>query len=467
MNKQAGKRSATSQRRSSKKRKAERPSELIGQHYASSQRPTSNDRAAWYAYWQAQGQPWRTEPEVDTNRQAYLADRRAIKPDIMQNIYPFKNIKLNRADVEWLLATHENERGPVDLSDEEQRGRVGLDLRGAILNGEDLHGLPLTRLCAGFNPIDWKIDNWRKASVEQREGAAVYLEGANLFQAHLEEASLWRSHLERANLEDTHLEGAILFRAHLEGANLSSANLAGVNLRSAFFDNVSTLRDVIPNDANHGFMSVADVRWSGVNLALVMWPHVSILGDEHEAKQKQRNGKVKDKATRLAEYEQAVRANRQLATVLREQGLNEEAARFFYRSQVLQRTAFWFQMNENKVALLQRVQLFSSWFFSWFLYLLAGYGYRPLRSIIIYLLVIVSFAAGYYEMTHVLHAQPYPLAWYEALVLSVSSFHGRGFFQPVKSLGDPVAILASVEAVFGLMIEISFIATFTQRYFGK
>jgi hypothetical protein len=52
------------------------------------------------------------------------------------------------------------------------------------------------------------------------------------------------------------------------------------------------------------------------------------------------------------------------------------------------------------------------------------------------------------------------------LILSVSSFHGRGFFQPVQSLGDPVAALAAIEAVVGLVIEISFIATFTQRFFN-
>lgn len=59
-----------------------------------------------------------------------------------------------------------------------------------------------------------------------------------------------------------------------------------------------------------------------------------------------------------------------------------------------------------------------------------------------------------------------PLSWYEALILSVSSFHGRGFFQPLESLGDPIAALAAIEAMIGLLIEISFIATFTQRFFG-
>ena len=55
-----------------------------------------------------------------------------------------------------------------------------------------------------------------------------------------------------------------------------------------------------------------------------------------------------------------------------------------------------------------------------------------------------------------------PLAFRQHL----RSLHGRGFFQPLQSLGDPIAALAAIEAVIGLLIEISFIATFTQRFFG-
>ncbi len=41
------------------------------------------------------------------------------------------------------------------------------------------------------------------------------------------------------------------------------------------------------------------------------------------------------------------------------------------------------------------------------------------------------------------------------------------FVTKVSSTGDPVAILAAIEAIIGLLIEISFIATFTQRFFGS
>lgn len=90
----------------------------------------------WNKYWTKEcNQAWRTGPEISEERQQYLAERRAIEPDIEQGIYPFKDIKLDRADVEWLLATHESDGfvGPINVSDIQQSEREGLDLRGAEL----------------------------------------------------------------------------------------------------------------------------------------------------------------------------------------------------------------------------------------------------------------------------------------------------------------------------------------------
>jgi len=38
--------------------------------------------------------PWRTEPEIDPDRQNFLTACLATQPDIKQNIYPFKGVKL-------------------------------------------------------------------------------------------------------------------------------------------------------------------------------------------------------------------------------------------------------------------------------------------------------------------------------------------------------------------------------------
>ena len=107
----------------------------------------------------------------------------------------------------------------------------------------------------------------------------------------------------------------------------------------------------------------------------------------------------------------------------------------------------------------RRVRVFGSYLFSWFLDILAGYGYRPGRSLFIYLLVIAGFATCYDVFGH--------LSMLEALIFSVTSFHGRGFLPGPFALSSPVTGLAALEAVLGLFIEISFIATFTQRFFGR
>jgi hypothetical protein len=53
---------------------------------------------------------WRTEPEIDESRQQELAARRGVVSSIARGVYPFRGIVLGRADIEWLLATHDGSR---------------------------------------------------------------------------------------------------------------------------------------------------------------------------------------------------------------------------------------------------------------------------------------------------------------------------------------------------------------------
>src|SRR5216683_1553086 len=328
------------------------------------QRPINDDRDAWRDYWRVRGQPWRTEPEISAERQKYLAERQSITPDIEQGIYPFKDIKLSRADVEWLLATHENGKGPIDWSDESQKERQGLDMRGVDLSYVDLSRLPLSRMRGGLpealrtNTTLEQRDaasvhlvkaNLREAHLEMvvlgrahLEGAdlrgaflenaylrVAHLEGADLSRAYLEGADLSRTHLESAYLRGAHLEGAKLTEAHLEGASLRETYLGGkriqvgsdkrsvvlkpADMRGAYFDNATNLEGTRLGDEKHGFISLADARWDSINLAVVDWTQVNMLGDEYQARQLKKvseNERNKDEVLQL--YQTAVRANRQL-----------------------------------------------------------------------------------------------------------------------------------------------------------
>jgi hypothetical protein len=369
-----------------------------------------------------------------------------------------------------------------------------------------------------------------------------------------------------------------------------------------------------------GFVSLADLHWSDANLLTVNWSTVSMLSDEWKAKQqKSQNGEKKDRQTQLREYLAAVRANRQVAVGLQNQGLNEEAAHFAYRAQINQRHVLLLQVMQRieqlpglnwlvfelpiprryleilkfnmalatiapfliiflhisttvlatqfplfisilfytmiilslltipllaiglliykpisrlilmalLLALLYGALLLSGFFlvillleypdlilflvymslffaflvllgisrsqqlvkikeqlqhkyalilpyftvqltfgrfeFSMLLDILAGYGYKPGRTLFWYVFVIFGFATAYYAYGNI-HIFP------DAFVFSLTSFHGRGFFPGLgneTSLHNPLVILAALEAVIGLLIEISFIATFTQRYFGR
>jgi hypothetical protein len=54
-----------------------------------------------------------------------------------------------------------------------------------------------------------------------------------------------------------------------------------------------------------------------------------------------------------------------------------------------------------------------------------------------------------------------------ALIISINSFHGRGFFPAGFLPTLPMEVCAACEAIIGLTIEMSCIATFMQPYFGK
>lgn len=401
--------------------------------------PSSEDRSAWAMYWQILDQPWRTEPEIEGERQVFLAKCLEVIPDVKRGTYPFSGLKVSRADVEWLIA--KSKRGL-----DEQGLHKGLDFRGADLRGVDLHGLFLADMRGGLGDGEWN-----EATLEQREKAIVNLEGANLHNVHLEGAVLRRANLKNTNLEGAHLEGADFYRSHLEGAYLRKAFLAGASLRRTFFDFSTSFEDVLIQDNKHGCALFADAYWNGMHISNVNWAQIYHLGDE-DIVRRRRHRETGRPNRGLQDHLKAVRANRQLATLLQLEGLNEEASRFAYCAHVLQRKVYWYQREIWR------------YLFSLFLGLFTGYGYKPLRAFISYLIVIGLFMVIYHTLGIVYGPH---LKWEESLVVSMTAFHGRGFFPEQFKPGDPQALVAAIEAFAGLIIEVTFIATLTKRLFGN
>ena len=228
------------------------------------QRPTTDDLDAWKMYWKAHGQSWRTEPEIDMKRQEELAQRRTLVPDIKQGIYPFKEVKLSRADVEWLLVTHDKGRGPINWNDESQRDRQGLDLRGADLSKVDLRSLPLARMRSGLTSKELLDANKgkvsRRMSLDNRPAsmAVVCMQKADLSGSELQGAFLMEAQLQKADLIGTQLQGANLSRAQLQKADLTDAQLQKADLAFAQLQSASLW---------HAQLQGAFLRWAQLQKA--------------------------------------------------------------------------------------------------------------------------------------------------------------------------------------------------------
>ena len=378
-------------------------------------------------------QHWQTEPAISPERQQFLRERLQTQSDIQRGVFPFGGIALARADIEWLLVNHEDGRGPVEWHEPADRTREGLDLRGAQLRGVVLNHLPLAKTHFGL-----RGSQYISATSEIIDAAAAHLEGAQLIGASLEEARLAGAFLTEADCSEARLDQASLYVAHIEGTKFTRAHLAGANFRRTIMNEQTNFYHAIFSDEQSGAIAVRDALWRGADVTSIDWSTVKRLGDEDRIYSE-------DKMS-------VVRAYRQVSRLLREQSMTEEADRFALRSLHLNRRVL---RNDRKLG---------AYLGSLGLDLLAGYGYRPGRSFLIYLAVILGFMGLFLLNAQVVAPH---LTWDEALVLSISSFHGRGFFSQNISLGDTYARLAAVEAVIGLIVEISFIATFTNRFFAR
>lgn len=489
------------------------------------------------------------------------------------------------------------------------------------------HGITLSREDI-MNLTEMK-EHWQ-GSAHWVNGQQIVLKGPNLCGANLQGVNLSNLSLEEANLSGTNLQDA-----HLENTNLSRAyvgaegSLSPANFQGAFFDSTTNLTDIILSNEHETEQKrkagpqLVDIHWNGVNMAVADWSTMEMVGDEYQARQQEQEAEKNDQTAQVDRYQTwyqtALRSTRQLAVVLQEQGISEDAAHFAYRAQKIQRhiqllhflsllakhpllsglvtkhakPSDYRQMLRNMVTIIGTSILFiliasfatnrtvsllfyifgysllgiilasmlfyvltfsyvvraivafslsfatlcavllllmfqlltltflhpetllgflliclfilleilmarrgfwqwenvkknahrlylyiypdlqaayGRYIFSLFLDILAGYGYRPVRSIAAYLLIIVTFASLYFYFGQGLHPSITPVG---AFVFSITSFHGRGFFPGLDPNGKllpldhPMIVLAASEAVVGLIIEISFIATFTQRYFGK
>jgi hypothetical protein len=376
---------------------------------------------------------------------------------------------------------------------------TGADLKGASLPRAELLGAT----CHNTNLVSAQMSgaDLYNAHLDNANLSLADLTGANLVEAWLQNANLNSVNASSAIFQGAHLEGTQLRGAHLEGADLTDAFVAGANMRLALLDRETLLNGMhVADEDQHDCFLVADVRWGDANLSVIEWGRHLILGDERVAGHEQLDGydetvsshhtmpqtskvdivlsrdgrdgvRIPGRSTfeshrkrQIAPIERAERAYRQLSVVLRAQGLSDNAARFARRALILHRKRLGMQVRQGHISAVP------PWLFSWFLTATTGYGYRMWRIVVVYALIVTSFAAAYFvqgtgcgpaALPNVITRQmncggSHTLTFGEALVLSVTAFHGR-VFATSFSLGSIQGATTAIEAILGLIIEGVFI----------
>lgn len=383
--------------------------------------------------------------ENSADREDQAPDRDANDPQdpIASPMGPLVGVRLTGADVFWLAARFRAERSTLRL----QGANLSLaNLEGADLAGAHLQGAIL--VAARLQGADLQGSHLERAVLTD-----AHLEGAFLRSAQARGATFANAHLDGADLTRAGLQDALLAGATLDGAILSDAHLERADCTAATFDKGSRLAR-----AHLDGIVLDQVVYENTNLAVVAWGDLHRLGDELHAA---------DAASGPAEgYRAAGRAYRALAAALRNQGLARDTTRFHYRSEVMDRKALFCDGAANLRARHPATAAWAylRWLVSWALGTFAGYGDYISRLFLTYAGVILAFALAMFLAAH----QPLsPGAVRDALVLSLTSFHGRGLQPPNMTITDALAVLAGIEAIFGLLIEGLFIAAFTRRVMGS
>jgi hypothetical protein len=219
----------------------------------------------------------------------------------------------------------------------------------------------------------------------REEHERLYLTGADVF---------WLAKRARDDYglaPDRRLEAATLRTAHLEGANLYQGHLEGADLRGARVDETTLLVDAGLGPGALGDwldrldrlrnrnVALGDIQWRDVDLTSVPWDGLRRLGDERKG--------ISFNLNAASRYTDVVRAYRQVAQRLRDQGMSDDADRFAFRAQIRQRGA------------PPRTLRLARYLFSWLLAILAGYGYRRDRTRFWYLVTSASFTLLYMQAT--------------------------------------------------------------------
>ncbi|TKJ42044.1 hypothetical protein CEE36_07410 [candidate division TA06 bacterium B3_TA06] len=332
--------------------------------------------------------------------------------------------------------------------------KKGRSLEGANLEEVDLSYLDLRLLNCNMKNVNLSKANLTKTLLWGANLEGAELEGAKLIETEFCRANLKEAILEEANLQDANLYGANLQNAYLGDASLQNAYLMGANLRGAIFDGADL----------EGVWICSAILDSSTYLS---WNQIRIVGTEKmnwgQAEEDylllknyfHQRGRYEDEGK--AYYREKLMAKHQA----HEELFGKSTSKGFKRA--FQNIGRFFVHNENK-GVRRR------WLGLWFMWALAGFGERWIRTIF--------WALGTFVFFGLLHWLGTNATWWslvsrggeikhllDCLYFSLVTFVTLGFGD-IWPEAWATKILVGVEVVLGYVF-LGMIVTLIARKMGR
>lgn len=339
--------------------------------------------------------------------------------------------------VKKLLEKHKDGK---DLTSEKDYIEPGWNWSEAELSGWNLEGL---KLSDNKNIANLQNANFSRANLQNIKLASANLEKAYFGGANLKNAILRGSILKGAYLRGAILEDATLHKSCLQNADMIGANLQNAKLWSSILQGAKLQRANLKNAEFNEKTILHDVNWYQCKI-----DNSTLRLADNQLDKKVIQEKNND-------YSKAKEVYRNLKNYFRQEGMYNISGEYYYREKLMETKCSW------------RDKKLINWISNIILYLLAGYGERPLRVLIWWAGIIFGYAVIYYFYNGIYirianNIASYNPKFLEALYFSIVTFTTLGFGDLAPKPGF-FQLFASFEALLGAIFMAMFIFVFARK----
>jgi len=273
------------------------------------------------------------------------------------------------------------------------------------------------------------------------------LRGINLERKKLQNSNLSRTKLDYTNLNQVDFQNSFFQQSSFKNAEMVNSKF----MNSSFYN--SCLENV---DLGFSNLEGSDLRYTNFTDANLFRTNLKKCEVNEQTEFDEYIIQEKDK-----DYKRAEEVYRNLKDLFKSNGLYEKAGKFYYRESVCNTKCFYECLEKMKLN-YSKFKAFCYWIYRKSLGILMGYGEKPLRILIAWILVIALSSLSYFIFGIEYNCEKTLLSKIgNSIYLSIVTFTTLGYGDIV-----PVGwgkIIAATEATLGYILLSLFLVVFVRK----